>query len=761
MNRRQYLLAVGTAAVAVAGGYAYTSRNNAATASPPPDIDQRIDADGFQIREDGGEWEDLLVRGVNLGESKPGAFPREGAITKDEYARWLEQIAEMNSNVVRTYTLHPPGFYEALAEHNSKVEDPIFLLQGNWIGEAILTDRRDVFDADVAESYRDGIQIAVDAVHGDGEVSDGDGRIGGTYDADVSPYVLGYIMGAEWPPRVVEETDEQNEGIGEYQGTYVETDGATPFEYWLAEQLDETIAYENDQYDDSRPVSFTNWPTLDHLEHPEEPDPLEDLVSVTANHHHATDDYDSGLFATYHVYPYYPDFLNYEVEHDEHGSDEGRTGYREYLEELVDANDYPVLVGEYGVPSSRGMTYRHVGEFDQGRQTEQEQGELDARLYEDIVEAGTMGGSLFSWQDEWYKRSWNTRRLTNRERRPFWSDVQTSGQSFGMLGFDPVDPPGRFSFIFGDPPVITLSGRPDEWEDATELHSSSPSPIASLDSDHDGQQTLTGLQAAADARYLYLRLDYDDLGTDVDWERTNTLVLLNVKPDQGITSVPFETDLSTSDGVDFLVHLAGPDDSRVLVDSYYDTFYYQYGEELDMIPERDYADEVDNGRFHRSRLALSKERSVPDQDEGIEFDYYETGRLRYGIGDPDASEYDSLTDVAVTPEANLVEIRLPWLLVNVRDPSQREVIADLWEDGLSESVSIDGISASAVTFDPTGESTAESQPNITDSIPDLDDGRLPIGDGTRFSWETWDEPTYNERLKPSYDIMTECYDRYA
>lgn len=749
-ERRRYLRTIGAAAVASSAGCLRALSRDPRDESPS--IEHRVRDRRFQTRRVDEKWEALLVRGVNLGMAKPGTFPGEAAITKEEYARWLALIGEMNANVVRVYTLHPPAFYEALAEHNATAADPLFVLHGNWIAQATLVDRADAFDPEVVGIHEEGIRNVVDAVHGNARVPERRGHAGGSYEVDVSPYVLGYVVGIEWPPEVVEATDRRNRGIDEYAGEYVETDGATPFEHWLARRLDGTIAYEHDRYGDRRPVSFTNWPTTDHLDHPAEPQEMEDAVSVTANHLLATDAFEPGLFATYHVYPYYPDFLNYEPAYVEYVTEDGdRSSYRGYLADLVAANDHPVLVGEFGVPASRGMTHRQVHGFDQGHHTEREQGELDAKLYEHVVNADTLGGVLFTWQDEWFKRTWNTMDFTNPDRRPFWSDAQTCEQAFGMLGFEPDGSPD-----------ITLSGRPSEWADATELHAASARPRVALEDGYDAQRTLTGLHAAADARYLYLRLDYADLA-GLDWERTNTLVLLNVKPDQGITTLPFGTGLTADAGVDFLVRLAGPDRSRVLVDSYYDGFYYLYGEQLEMIPAADYASERDNGRFHPIRLALNHELHLPDRDEVIPFDGYETGRLRFGIGDPDDPAYDSLADVCVTPEENVIELRLPWLLLNFRDPSRREVLGDLWETGLEEGVTVDGISVAAVTVDPDGDpaTSRESGPDVTDSLPELSGGRLPLSGAARFTWDEWDQPAYRERLKRSYDVVRERYARYA
>ncbi|WP_165162834.1 hypothetical protein [Natronolimnobius sp. AArcel1] len=327
---------------------------------------------------------------------------------------------------------------------------------------------------------------------------------------------------------------------------------------------------------------------------------------------------------------------------------------------------------------------------------------------------------------------------------------------FGVLTFDPGEDQDS---------MITLSGDPEEWESATPLDTASDafSPV-SLDDGYDAGRTLTRLTAAADCRYLSLRLDYEDLGSEVDWDAMNTLVLLDTIPNQGNTTIPYNTDLETNNGVDFLVHLSGPDDSRVVVDAYYDIFYYFYADQLEMLPQEEYAGEKDTGEFHDIQLALNKELTIPSTGETIDFESYDTGALHFGNGDPASDDFDSLTDVCVTPEENMIEIRLPWLLLNFGDPSQREVIADFWEEDLEMGEfiggSIDHISLTAVTFNPDDDGDAtdlESNLNITDSLSAIEDGTLTFDSAVEFSWETWEEPPYHERRKQSYYILQEAF----
>lgn len=60
----------------------------------------------------------------------------------------------------------------------------------------------------------------------------------------------------------------------------------------------------------------------------------------------------------------------------------------------------------------------------------------------------------------------------------------------------------------------------------------------------------------------------------------------------------------------------------------------------------------------------------------------DTGRLWYGNGNPEPEASASLTGVHVDPGGNVVEGRIPWVLLNVADPSSKQRIATDRERGL-------------------------------------------------------------------------------
>ena len=90
-----------------------------------------------------GEKE-TVITGVNIGLGKPGYYPGDIGINKQEYLRWFLEISEMNVNFIRVYTLQSPDFYGALFEFNKYANVPIYLIQGAYVNEALVQKEKDI-----------------------------------------------------------------------------------------------------------------------------------------------------------------------------------------------------------------------------------------------------------------------------------------------------------------------------------------------------------------------------------------------------------------------------------------------------------------------------------------------------------------------------------------------------------------------------------------------------------------------------------------
>jgi hypothetical protein len=229
---------------------------------------------------------------------------------------------------------------------------------------------------------------------------------------------------------------------------------ASPFEKWLAEMVD-YVAQQESLYGWQHPLTFTNWVTTDPLTHPGEPIFQEDLVSVDPTHIQAKN-WDAGYFASYHVYPYYPDFFrcDKDLHHVKNKSGQIDT-YQAYLQKLKAYHkNMPIMVTEFGVPASLGTAHSGNLGRNQGGHTEKQQGKINAQLLHEIYDEGYSGAILFVWQDEWFKKTWNTMKYELPEdRRAYWLNVLTNESLFGVLGMYP-----------SKEGVLTMDGDASDWD---------------------------------------------------------------------------------------------------------------------------------------------------------------------------------------------------------------------------------------------------------------------------------------------------------
>ncbi|PLS18135.1 hypothetical protein CVD28_07505 [Bacillus sp. M6-12] len=674
-----------------------------------------------------GSWEDLLIKGVNMGIAKPGFFPGETSITREEYLRWFGYIGAMNANAIRVYTLHPPEFYQALYEYNQQAKEPLYLFHGIWAEEEMMLEKQNMYTKEVSASFKENLRHIIDSVHGNANIPERTGNASGEYRYDVSKYVLGYVLGIEWDPGVVDETNKRNKSVSQHNGTYFYTENASPFEIWLSQMMEYAAVYEEKKYNWQHSMSFTNWVTTDMLTHPAEPSQTEDMAVVNPNHVKKKNSYHAGLFASYHIYPYYPDFLNYEEKYLNYKDKSGKkNSYAGYLHDLRKEHSMPVIVAEFGVPASRGLTHVNPQGLNQGKHSEKAQGKIDSYLYQSILDEKYGGGLLFSWQDEWFKRTWNTMDFDNPDRRPFWSNIQTNEQRFGLLAFDSKD-------------SILLDGETADWQ----LKRSKP-----LYSSAEKKSFLKSMYAESDYEGLYMRIE---LNRAFNKDEDQIQLVFDTIPGQGqnMLSVKDGINVNGLEGTDFLAEISNEDNSRIMVDSYYDSFYFQYANLLKMIPHEEYASRKNNGIFHPIRLALNKELTIPSKKQTVPFQSFETGKLMWGNGNPGSQHYDSLTDISIAENKKTLEIRIPWQLLNVKDPSLKEVIGDLWKKGLTHGETINGIKIGAIGY--------EGKNGSLSSFPESSGNSLPMKKAAVFTWNEWNEPSYQERLKPSYYIMKDTY----
>jgi hypothetical protein len=660
----------------------------------------KVDNKSFYI-DNLGVWKKQFIKGVNIGAAKPGYFPGELPVTKDEYKRWFKYMANMNVNNIRVYTVMKPEFYDALYEYNKESLKPIYLFQGVWVNENDIANIKNANDPRIKNSVKSDIKDLVDIIHGKATISPRKGYASGTYTKDVSPYVVGWILGIEWDPNFVLNTNSLSHNVTSYSGNYLYTKDASPFESFLCEIGDYTISYETSNYKMQRPVSFTNWVTTDLLSHPNEPLQDEDIATVNTEHIKKKASFKPGLFASYHIYPYYPDSMNYQHEYANfRDKDGGINTYKAYLKDLIEKHTVPVLVAEFGVPASRGMTHENIYTgFNQGGVDETKQGEDDVSMLKDIYDEGYAGGLVFTWQDEWFKRTWNTMDYDLPDRRAYWSNPQTNEQEFGLLAFDPGNKKS----------ICYVDGNISDWK--------KDKPIV--------QNNKFKLYVKSDEKYVYFLANVKNF----DLNKDTFTIPIDITPNSGNLNYKDEN-LKFQRPTDFVINIKGNNESKVLVDAYYDSFYYTYADEQYMIPKQKEYEQKNSGIFNPIYLCLNRELYLPQDKKTLPLSKYETGKLKLGDANPSNKDYNSLTDFSV--EKDNIEIRIPWALLNVMDPSNLKAIDDFHAIGSVQPMDIKGFYV--------GGALVNSKEHYVSNM-------------VLYSWQKWDMPTYHERLKPSYYIL--------
>ena len=659
------------------------------------------------------------IRGVNLGLGKPGHFATDYAITKEEYLRWFQQIQELGANTIRTYTIAHPAFYEAFYQYNIDNPNPLYLIHGVSIDDYLLRSRYSAFDEVFYKPFLEECKDVVDIIHGRHKRS-ADHQIFHThYSRDISPWVYGYILGVAWDGELVEFTNECELQAEQYEGEYLRTLDARNFEIFLAAIGDKTISYETHKYGTQRAVAFANWYATCPLEFNERVKlATEKFSQIDVNHIYATEDFSGGMFASYHVYPYYPEYVLLERET---GNTENT--YLAFLTRLKQHHTLPVVISEFGVPSSRGMASyeqnRALGR-DQGGINETKQGEALVSMYKDIKASGCAGGIVYGWQDEWFRYTWNTIPTVDLDHNIYWSDYQTNEQCFGLLSFDP----GK------EQSICYVDGEKSDWS------------VDDLVTEQDGFR----LSMKYDLKFVYFLVEKDGFGIDTD----TVYIPVDTTVKSGSTSAS-NLGLNMSEPADFVLQIDGMDNSRLWVQERYNTTTALYGNQtirhynpfLNTPPK-------DTSRFDTILLLLQESDYYIDDIAGSKkinfWDYnfnaqngqyytlmqtYETGKLTYGNANPSADDFDSLADFCAGD--GFVEIKLPWQLLNFADPSTMRIHDDYYECYGVEYLSIDSI-------------------------------RVGVGDGEEtiqmadFPMEKLGRtPEYHERLKESYYILQDYW----
>ena len=137
---------------------------------------------------------------------------------------------------------------------------------------------------------------------------------------------------------------------------------------------------------------------------------------------------------------------------------------------------------------------------------------------------------------------------------------------------------------------------------------------------------------------------------------------------------------------------------------------------------------------------------------------YERGILRLGSLKPQAADYDTLAQWRANLQTNTIDLRVPWSLLGVTDPSSFKVVAGLERDGTVITTDTPGFYIAAFSYRPLDgartRSIMEQGHPVSDALPDLTGpASLPVSSLKPYRWAGWNSPSYTLRLKDSYAIL--------
>ncbi|MSP92713.1 MAG: hypothetical protein EXR79_13065 [Myxococcales bacterium] len=700
----------------------------------------RAHRDTFEIdRHDGKGWRPFFVNAVNLAIAKPGYFPGElHAATRDDYWRWLTDIAAMNATAIRTYTLHMPLFYQTFRDWNrAHAGTPVYLIQGVWPDEIehgdYITDATPQLDAET--------RLVVDAVHGKADIPPRFGKAYGIYTADASPWLMAWLPGHEMDGALAKAGDAKWAEYTTYAGRFIRMKQGKPMEGWAARVLDHTVAYEWDRWGAMHMVGYSNWPALDPIHHPTEtPNFGQDIVDEDLGKFEIVAPFDRGVFVSYHVYPFNPEFIIYDPQYRNTKDSAGKpNSYLGYLKDLKAAHkDIPLLVAEFGVPSSFGVAHVNETAWDHGGYNEAEQAAVTVDLYRAIRQSGAAGAVVFEWIDEWFKRTWvTTPTMLPADRGPFWHDVCSPEESFGIVAYYPI--PGWSKFV---------DGRGDDWK-ATDFRvgSQSAPPLQPAGDGKDADRTLTGLTLAADPAFLFAKIDLATTNVPDPDATVWALAVSTVDGATGNAKVNLLGLAAQGVGFESLVVLDRPKTGFVvLTDATYDPMPRLNGDsQKGGVPLAN-----SSGVFQLTEQMVNNNAQY--QASGLinpKRKFFARGRLRAGDQTKDSLAH-------VLPGRGFIEVRIPWHALWVTDPSSRHVLFDdPATQGAFDARKTSGVQVFAVAARRAADGTLQ----IVDVLPrgafasgTVDGAKLPL-----YAWPTWDKVVPTERKKPLYATLRSLF----
>ena len=575
------------------------------------------------------------IKAINLGSYKKGSDDADYSVTYKDYMRWFKGMTNMGLNTIRVANIQSPTFYKALTNYNKKNKKKLYLIQGTDVGDLQKNSKYSYFEKDTHNDIYENLREMVDAIHGKRIITQNREYASGIYTHDVSKYTLGYVIGTDWNDVTIEYTNQKHKDKKNYDGKYFYTKNSKPFEVYLSSVLDTLVSYESKKYGEQRLVSIGNQPITDPFTYDAAiTDFFNKFTSFDMGNIKPKKKFKSGMIASFQVYSGYPDYYGYDT----------KDSYYTYLKKLNDHYKIPLFISEFGYSTARLTNLNPLNDtFGSGTYNEKEQGEMIVKALKLFKELNINNYAIYEWLDEFDKSSWNTMYAVDTKDNQMWDNVLTYSQHFGLTTYDTFTTNNK---------IVKIDGKTNDWDLSN--------PVIN-NKDYK-------LYMSYDKAYINILVKKNNPNNKI-------YIPIDITPKSGTKSSNIGN-LKFSRNVDFLIQIDG-DNSKVYVQDYYNPIRALFGKqvyshdpyELDNIPAKN------SKNFEDILNLIGYQNLIKNNDAYIvenNATTVNTGKLNYG-----KSSENSLADYYINK--NIIEIRIPYGLLNFSDPATMRIHDDYYK----------------------------------------------------------------------------------
>lgn len=319
------------------------------------------------------------------------------------------------------------------------------------------------------------------------------------------------------------------------------------------------------------------------------------------------------------------------------------------------------------------------------------------------------GALLFEWHDEWFKFTWNT--FDIETNRAMWRNRLTNEEHFGVIAVEP----SRWS---GE--ALIVDGLAEDWQQQ----------------DHSLALTkkVYSIRVSHDESDVHLILEKKS----GDWDLQKDTLLIGFDTIAGgALATGNNKGAIFPNGVETMFRLQNGS-AEMRINSAYDLLTWTYGVNKHLIDvDPRYANDA-AGIMLPWRLPTDLGFYLPQTKETKPFHSVEVGKMINGIADPKQPSFNSLADWYA--KGNVLEIRIPWMLLGFTDPSSKKVWNYLYRAGRFEEVATDHVTIMPILLPQEANTPVQS---------------------LSYQWDNWTSPRYHERKKRSFYDIHDAYQSYG